>query len=301
MIGTLEPTLEPTTDALKQGVRTERRVIHGVEYHHVQTNEGGDLFLTSHGLPFAGLLLPENWLEDPWFSKRRHRLRGTSAIYRTQTKPVHGRSLDLVVRFNRVAEDVPVDSVTRGSDPDAEFNSPFEEVATLMKLRAERYGPHRRRIATKRPLAIYSPPSRMQLWQSGRSESLMAMKQARSPEIPLDICRTYVLVYSWIKGIDAEDAAEHLGHPSEGCERLHAQIMSEVERDLHQAGFRMLDIKPAHIIVRFDASGQLLRRRDGSLVYALVDYELLEREACIDLRRAFAVKASGRPVAASRT
>ena len=36
-------------------------------------------------------------------------------------------------------------------------------------------------------------------------------------------------------------------------------------------------MKPAHVILRFDAAGQLKRRPDGRLLYALVDYELLEK------------------------
>ena len=52
--------------------------------------------------------------------------------------------------------------------------------------------------------------------------------------------------------------------------------MREVESELQEAGFRMLDMKPAHIVVRFTKSGQLLRRKNGRLAYALIDYELLE-------------------------
>ncbi|MCP5522568.1 MAG: hypothetical protein H7A46_13585 [Verrucomicrobiales bacterium] len=266
-------TVLPSGDGLDLG----RRLIQGVDYHLRQTRDGGDLFLTRFGLPFAGQLHPENWLDSPWFETHRRRLRGTSAIYRTQTKPVEGRALDLVVRFSRVGEDVPVDTVTRGQQPDAEFNSPFEEVAALMALRAARFGPGRRRIPTKRPLAIYAPPTRMQLWQTGRSESRMAAKQARLPEIALDIRRTYVLVYAWIRGMDAEDAVEHIALPREGHEKFHGEIVAEVEADLAQAGFRMLDLKPAHILVRFNPDGGLVRHRDGRLVYALIDYELLER------------------------
>ena len=53
--------------------------------------------------------------------------------------------------------------------------------------------------------------------------------------------------------------------------------MAEVERELGQAGFCVLDMKPAHIVIRFTKDGQLRRRKNGRLVYALIDYELLER------------------------
>ena len=256
-----------------------RRVIQGVEYHHAQQAGGGDLFLTRFGLPFASHLHPDNWLSPPWFDAHRVRLRGTSSIYRTQSKPLGGRALDLIVRFNRVGQDLPVDTFFYDLFPHAAFNSPFEEVAEVMSLRAARLGPQRWFIPTKRPLAIYSPPTRYQLWQTGRSESLMAAKQARLPEIELDILRPYILVYGWIKGLDAQDAAAQygVGGASRQASFL-AETLDEVEGELKQAGFRVLDMKPAHIIVRFTADGRLLRRKDGRLVYALIDYELLERE-----------------------
>jgi hypothetical protein len=255
-----------------------RRFIQGVQYFHAQTADGGDLFLTPFGQPYAADLRPDNWLDAPWFDSHRRRLRGTSTIYRTQTKPLRGRTLDLIVRFNRVGEDLPVDTVTRNCYTHAAFNSPFEEVAAVMALRAARFGPQRRFIRTKRPLAIYSPPTRFQLWQTGRSESQMGAKQARLPEIKLDILRSYILVYGWIKGIDAQDAASEFAADVKSRETFLAETMDEVESELKQAGFRVLDMKPAHIIVRFNAGGQLLRRHDGRLVYALIDYELLERE-----------------------
>jgi hypothetical protein len=254
-----------------------RRIIKGVEYYQAKTTEGGDLFVTSFGLRFAAHLQPDNWLDDQWFEAHRQRLRGTSAIYRSQTKRVEGRVLDLVVRFNRVGQDLPVDTLTRDIHTQAAFNSPFEEVAELVALRAQRIGPDRRRIFTKRPLAIYSPPTRVELWQSGRSESQIAAKQARVPEVELDIHRPYILVYGWIDGIDVQDAADQFGMGGASRQSLLADAMAEVEGELQQAGFRVLDMKPAHIVVRFTKGGQLLRRKDGRLVYALIDYELLER------------------------
>ena len=70
----------------------------GVAYQQAQTADGGDLYLTGYGLPFKEQLMPENWRETGWFLAHRQRLRGTSTIYRTQTKPAGGASLDIVVR-----------------------------------------------------------------------------------------------------------------------------------------------------------------------------------------------------------
>lgn len=253
------------------------RLVKGVQYFQTKTAEGGDLFLTSFGLAFAAHLQPRNWLETPWFEAHRRRLRGTSAIYWSQTKPVEGRALDLVVRFNRVGQDLPVDTLTRDIHTQAAFNSPFEEIAEVLALRRQTIGVQRRRIFTKRPLAIYSPPARVELWQSGRNESQIAAKLARQPDVPLDLHRAYILIYGWIDGIDVQDAADQSGFGGASRQSFMAAIMDEVERELAQSGYCVLDMKPAHIIVRFTKDGQLLRRKDGRLVYALIDYELLER------------------------
>ncbi len=256
------------------GREPEQCRVLGVDYWQVRLAGGGDLFLTGFGLPFAEQLDPRHWFGAAWFDTHRQRLRGTSTIYRSQTEPWRGRSLDLVVRFNRVGEDLPVDTVTMREFTHAEFNSPFEEVAVLMKLRGVRWGAGGRYIPTKRPLAIYCPPERLAFWQTGRSADRMAVKQARMPEMRLETERQYLLLYGWIKGIDVQEFAAQVG--GEDGRRLTVEAMREVQEELREAGFRVLDMKPAHIIVRRAPDGGLKRRRDGRLVYALIDYELLE-------------------------
>ncbi len=253
------------------------RAIQGVEYYHTQTPDGGDLYLTRYGLPFARQLLPENWREPEWFLAHRQKLRGTSTIYRTITRPVDGRSLEIVVRYNRVGEELPVDTLTLEQFIHADFNSPFEEIAVLAQLRAARLGPARRRIPTKKPLAIFEPPDLLQLWQSGRLESKIAMKLARYPQAVLDIRRQYILLYGWIDGHDAQQVADQRQLAGAAREQFLAETTAFVTGELAEAGFHVLDMKPAHVILRFDAAGQLKRRPDGRLLYALVDYELLEK------------------------
>lgn len=249
----------------------------GVDYWHSATADGGDLYLTRFGLPFARQLQPDNWLPDAWFNRHSRRLRGTSAIYRTPTKPVDGRSLDLIVRFSRVGQELPIDTITRDQFTHASFNSPFEEFGAAMELRRARVGPQRRRILLKQPLAIYSPGRRVPLWQSGRDAGQMAAKQARLPGAPLDLHRSYLLVYGWIKGIDVQEAVDRfVVQGSSPVEALRGTV-AEVEAELAEAGWRVIDMKPAHIIVRFGRDGRFRRRREGRLVYALIDYELLER------------------------
>ena len=106
---------------------------------------------------------------------------------------------------------VPLDTLTVNKFIHAEFNSPFEEFSLLMELRKGEAGPPGIRIRTQQPLAIYVPTERLQLWQTGRSEDKIRAKVARHPDVEIDILRQYVVLYGWIKGLDAVESAEHLG------------------------------------------------------------------------------------------
>ncbi len=50
-----------------------------------------------------------------------------------------------------------------------------------------------------------------------------------------------------------------------------------VIHELAQKGYQVADMKPQHVILRPQPDGTLLRDRNGQLVYALIDYELLHR------------------------
>lgn len=247
----------------------------GVEYQRLTTSDGGDLYLTRFGLPFRNHLAPENWHAPSWFQAQRTRLAGTSAIYKVPTKPVRGVSLNLIVRFNRVGQEVPFHPA-RADLNRMEFNSPFEEFALVMQLRAASSSATHRRILTKKPLAIFVPAERLRPWQTGRVESKMASKFAQHPEVKLDPLRPYILLYAWIEAINAVQAVQACGVTGSPA-RFLTDLMLRAVDDLKQAGFRVLDIKPEHILFRIRPDGSLLRRRDGNPVYALVDYELLER------------------------
>jgi len=244
----------------------------GVDYSHLKTTDGSDLYLTRFGAPFREHLLPENWYETEWFAAKRTRLVGTSTIYRVPSKPIRGVSLDLVARFSRVGEEVPMDAKWRNGNIDAEFNSPFEEFALVMELRAKRP-----RIFTKKPLAIFVPGERLELWQTGRLESKIAAKLARHPAVRIDILRQYILLYGWIEGLNAVEALETLETIAPLGETFPEEVTRRATRDLERHGFRMADIKPQHIILRTHPDGSLLRERNGEVAYALIDYELLER------------------------
>jgi hypothetical protein len=244
----------------------------GVHYAHLKTSDGGDLYVTKYGLSFLEHLKPENWYEREWFRKHRERLNGTSTVYKVPTKPIHNRSIDLVVKWSRVGQDVPLETKVIDDILNAEFNSPFEEFALVEEMRIGNYGPPELRIYSQRPMAIYVPPERLQLWQTGRSKYKINMKVKRHPGVELDILRQYILMYEWIKGVDAAEAFHQLRIPQE---KLHA-LTHKVQEDLRTKGFWVADFKPAHIIIRKRNDGSFVHRHD-EILYGVVDFELLSR------------------------
>ena len=249
----------------------------GVDYLHLKTSDGGDLYLTEFGRRFREHLRLENWFAPEWFDAKRERLRGTGTVYKVPTRPVNGLSLNLVVKWSRVGELVPLDTMTVNKFIDAEFNSPFEEFALLMELRKGESGPPAIRIRTQQPLAIYVPSKRLQLWQTGRSEHKIRAKISRHPDVEIDILRQYVVVFGWVKGLDAVQAADQFGFRGDAAAEFLARINSLVTHELRQKGYHVIDMKPAHIILRPKWHKALLRDFNGQIAYAVVDYELLER------------------------
>lgn len=259
------------------GQRAQHLSLLGVDYVRTPTGDGGELYLTRFGLPFWQNLLPENWYAPAWFDTHRKRLQGTSAVYRVPTRRVNGSALDLVVKFSRVGEVVPVDTFTVCKFISAEFNSPFEEFSVLVELREGRTGPPGIRILTQRPLAIYVPSKRLALWQTGRSEAKIKAKIAQHPGVEIDILREYVLLFGWVKGLDAVETAEFWQLDAQRREEFLSQTNSLVIHELAQKGYRVVDMKPQHVILRPKPDRTLLRDRHRQVVYAIVDYELLQR------------------------
>jgi len=261
----------------------------GVDYGHVRLPEGGELYLTGYGWPWLEQLKPAHWYADRWYARGGERLPGaTGHAYHVRTRPAAGRSADLVVKFSRVAQDVPLEIATSFPDKvppeilaNARFNSPLEEFGLVMELRRGGLAPDMPPIRTQLPLAIYVPPEEYALWQLGRSESgfhqhdrLLAEDQEGAVRaVEMDIRRIYVLLYQWVKGHDAE-AQHEAGRLGEQEFRA---FTPRVVAELARRGFRVLDNKPKHFILRESAPGRLLRTRDGRLPYALVDFELLQR------------------------
>jgi hypothetical protein len=291
---TIPPSPE-TRQRVAPASRESLVTVLGVVYVHRKTSDGGDIYLTRYGLPVHGLLELDNWCERTWFQSHSERLEGTSAVYRVPTKEVEGRSLELVVKNCRVGEDVPVDTHALLEFMSAEFNSPWEEFALVMELRESKYGPKEIRIRTQDPLAIYVPPDKMQIWQSGRSQAKINRIRARHPGIELDILRQYKLVYGWIKGLDVVEVLRNAGLGRDELTQELDPLNGRVIQDLGQKGFAVADMKPAHIVLQDDdvrrleqlptrATSDLVRTRPEALRdlvhrghYSLVDYELLLR------------------------
>ena len=254
-----------------------RKTLLGVPYDHYRMADGADLYVTPFGRPFLRHLWPENWLEPEWFGKSREALQGTSTVYKIKTRPVAGASKDIVVKWCRMGEDVPMDTFARSKIMDAEFNSPYEEFSLLMEMRT-RASPGT--IRTHKPLAIFVPAKRLELWQTGRSQSKIDYKKAKYRDVELDIYRQYILIYEWIKGVASTEAAAAQASQAAGYADANSFALAMMDRsieDMQQAGFRVLDVKPQHVIVRPKPNGGLLQDRSGRTAYALVDFELLER------------------------
>ncbi len=141
----------------------------------------------------------------------------------------------------------------------------MEEFGLVMELRHGNFGPDHIRIRTHRPLAIFTPPEQYQLWKLGRDtyrfrihRRLLAENQESTVKaIELDIMRIYVLLYDWVKGEDAENCWKN-----GDLDTAEIQSMLHLVTDeLKQKGFRVLDNKPKHFILRKQRSdGALLRR-----------------------------------------
>jgi hypothetical protein len=267
----------------------------GVVYLHSKTEDGGDLYLTRHAESHQGHLEIENWYEEQWFTEHRVRLLGTSSVYRVPTKPVDGTSLDLVVKHNRVGEDVPLNTHTLQEFMSTEFNSPWEEFSLVMEMGDKHVGQRLQWIRVQRPLAIYVPPQRMQIWQSGRSRAKINRIRARHPGVDLDILKQYKLIYEWIRGKNLVEIFEHIRVDLPDIVH-HLQAMQKMAlEDLRKKEYLMADMKPEHVILddedcqRIEKTGAnggadvaekqvaMIYKLLNAGKYSVIDYELLFR------------------------
>jgi len=266
----------------------------GVVYVHSKTSDGGDLYLTRYAEPLSRHFEVENWYEKDWFDAHKVRLLGTSSVYKVPTKPVDGKSLNLVVKNCRVGEDVPIDTHTLQEFCDAEFNSPWEEFSLVTELMDNLYGPREKKIRTQLPMAIYVPPEKMQAWQSGRSRTRINRIRAKHPGIDLDILKQYKLIYAWIEGMNLKEVFAHIDINDDEMLRHLRTLDAQAHEDLQKKGYLVADMKPEHIIISGPDIAEVIRIgnngkdayhdqvaylyqliREGR--YSIIDYELLLR------------------------
>ena len=266
----------------------------GVDYLHLLFDDGADLYITPYGLPFARQLEPQNyWTDRDWFARHSHKLPGSGTLYRIRTKAVEGISREIVLKWNRMGQDIPGE--TEVSDiQGAKFNSPFEEFGLVMELKKSvRMGTTP--VYTHKPLAIYVPRQFVESERIGRKSYWMKDLQEKHKEVALDPNRQYAVIYEWIKGTDAAQAWKER---IIGESQVRA-LTNRSARELAEKGFRVRDNKPHHIIIRTCGPNGLANDRNGRALYALVDFELLERtpdheKQVADLRRSGYLKKQAR-------
>lgn len=267
-----------------------RARVYGVPFARINLEDGAELFITREGWPWRWNLLPGHWHANRTYVDQGTPLPGgTGHVYRIKTRDERSKGVrkDLVIKFNRLGQHVPIyvpdffyDEISVEEARGARFPDPFREMGYLREMRHNRYGPPGLHIRTKRPLAVFSPAERVPLWQSGRknSEFLRLRRRLRHdqaavadlPPVDLDIERDYLEIFEFVKGRDADYCAEEGLLSSAEVAALTRRAGAEMEAK----GFRMLDIKPKHFILRRDSGGGILRR-NGKIVYAVIDFELL--------------------------
>lgn len=254
------------------GATPEQTTVFDVEYLHLRLEDGTDLYVTEWGLPFLLQLLPQNhWADKEWFSRNHETLPGTSSLYRLRTKEVRGVSKEIVLKWNRMGQDIPGE--TEASDlMTAEFNSPFEEFGLVTELRNCADGSPRP-LFTHKPLAIMVPRTYVEKERLGRRSWRFERLQRNHKEVTLDPNRNYAVIYEWIKGIDAGEAMQRDFITQDAG----AKLLEDSNGQLAQRGYSVKDNKPHHLIVRPCAGGGVAEDRAGNILYALVDFELLER------------------------
>lgn len=266
--------------------------VFGVPYVRSPDGEGGFLYVTRWGWHRLPHLRPANWFSGRRFVLEGRRLRGsTGTVYQYPSRPPNASPMELLIKVSRLAEVVPgklgADTADTRMLSDAAFNSPFEEFALVEDLRSSRFGPATLHVRTKRPLAIYCSPRDLPGWQLGRQDSEFQFRwsqldhdQEHAPEgmrIHLLPQRQYFVLFAWVPGIDAQQAWEEGLITQTELE----QLSERVNHELALKGFRILDNKPKHFILRKDLQGNLLRHH-GELVYVQVDFELLLRTSAYE-------------------
>ncbi|MBN8215825.1 MAG: hypothetical protein J0L75_04245 [Spirochaetes bacterium] len=247
-------------------VKRESLRIFDVEYEHLLLEDGSELFLTAEGRKHEAHLHPEDlWGDAEWIARRAVRLSGTSSVYRIRLQ----EGLEVVLKWNRMGQEIPGETHLMEGAENVVFNSPFEEFSLVQELERSVTGPDAPRI--QRPMAIYIHKSPSQPWELGRDLT----KIRKHEDIDLQLDKSYAVVYRWIHGSDVLQAFQ-------GGALDQARMNEEtaaMDQRLAEAGYFVADRKPQHIILvdpRLEGEGP---------ARGLVDFELLKRTADHAARR----------------
>ncbi len=245
-----------------------------VEYAHIKLPDESDLYVTDLGMPFLQQLMPENYYTDEkWYKSNAQRLSGTSCVYRVRTKEIDGKSKELVLKWNRMGQEIPGGHDNNEFDG-VRFNSPFEEFCLVMELRNAMYDSSFVHHIIHKPLAIYVPFEKSDLDRMGRRKYKMEKVISEHLEIEIDMNRSYTVIYEWIKGIDLVESHKRGLIDTALMEKL--TMISN--KNMKACGYIVRDYKPHHLIVRpYKDQKKLVCRNDNFPINALIDFELLER------------------------
>jgi hypothetical protein len=244
-----------------------------VNYRHLTFDDGDEMFITDQGLAVWQNLLPENfWKDKAWFLAHSEKQPGSGSIYKITTKPAAGEYLDIIMKWNRMGEDIPGQTDETGFLTDARFLSPFEEFQFLQELKEGLQYAHMK-LELQSPLAIYVPSSKEDYTRLGRRKYLMDfIRKRHENDVEIDIERSYAVIYQWIEGINIAQAHKQGFINEQDIGDLTRKAAAEVSDN----GFVVRDHKADHIIVK-PIGTNLLRDGESNIVYGYVDYELLER------------------------
>ena len=245
-------TMLPEETPTSQAVVTAESLLSvlGVVYSHRKTGDGGDMYLTRFGIQYADLLELENWYELAWFEARRRAARGhqrrlpgarperwTAGASNWWSKTAAWAKTCRWKRARSSNSSTP-NSTARGRSSRLSWSCAKGNT-----------GRPTSRCNTQEPLAIYVPPEKMQIWQSGRSYEKINRIRARHPGIDIDILRQYKLIYGWIRGKDIQQLFTETGMPRKRCRQRLAPADEKGHGDLDRKGYVMVDMKPSHVII----------------------------------------------------
>jgi len=254
-------------------------VIHEVDYvwGHADSTHGM-LWVVGRDPDLFDYFIPERWRRTP--SKK---ISATNESYYTLTKD----RINLVWKFSRVGEqrEPDVGDLLTGDLASPAYNSPFEEVAIALDLKAKG-------VDTTYPRAIYMSgleSTRSELYASDnrryRSHQNLVTPDGQ-PVLRSD--HNYLTIWGFWNGLDeilaSKDEAYCRGvNLHEACQngiinvREAKRLLELEQRKLAVAGYRDLLPKPTHYLLSLRHSGRLVVGDDGTPSVRVCNFALIQK------------------------